>query len=139
MKLGGWLVMLTGMMLFLTLIGIPTGLTSILSTLGLTFVNGELISSSFVASSFYIAIIAALTAASAGAVIIGLYGKGYDVSLVIVPVVLLVAALFIPTFFIIVKEVSAYGSNWATGIVVLIFISLSIGFIMSCLDYFAGR
>jgi hypothetical protein len=134
MKLGGWLITLTAMISFLTLIGIDTGVSSILTSLGISSTGADLSG-----STFYTTLIAALAVITSGAVIIGLYAKSYDTSLVILPFLLFVLGLFAKTFASIINVVSAYDQTWMTYIVVVRFAPLGIGFIISCVDYYVGR
>jgi len=136
MKFGGWLMMITGMVLFLTFIGLPTSFTLILNTLGITNIESGI---SFQLSSFYTIIIGALTVIATGGVIIGFFSKGYDTSQVIAPVVVLLAGVFIPSFIIIINYVALRGIFWMTSIVTVLFVTLAVGFIMSALDYFGNR
>jgi len=147
MKFGGWVVMLTVMIVFLTFIGLPTGLTSIINSVGINInsTSAELISADVESSSLWDKIfgstngIIVLLIASGGAIVIGLFAKGYDVSLVIAPLIILVGGLFIGTFWGIIKFVSTFNQWWMTSIIVLVFSGLGIGFAIACVDYFAGR
>lgn len=133
MKLGSWLIMITGMIIFLTILGIDSGLVYILEQLGLTS-GGDLMS-----SNFYTTMFAALAVIGSGAVVVGLFAKSYDTSLVILPFILFILGLFTKTFFSIINLVGTYDQLWMTSIVLVIFGSLGVGFIMSCVDYFVGR
>lgn len=142
MKLGGWLVMLTGMMLFLTFIGLPTIFSSTLSQIGITTnstsalpANIDIESSNFWGELFgssgtFLVILAG------GAVVIGLFARGYDPSLIILAPLIFVAGTFIPTFIILIKYMATFNQSWMTSIAYLLFGSLSVGFIWACVDYF---
>ena len=142
MKLGGWMIMLTAMMLFLSIVGIPTGVSGILDKIGITLnVDDETVNADIESSTFWYYFMAALTAVAAGAIIVGFFAKGYDTSLIILPLVIWIAGAFIGTFWIIIQYTAqnSGGQYWMTSIVTLIFSVLAIGFIMACMDYFAGR
>jgi len=147
MRLGGWMVMLTGLVLFLTLVGLPTGLTSILNSLGITInpVTAEITAIDIESSSFWseifgtTGILVAVIGTGVGSVLVGLFGKGYDPSLVYAPFIVAVAAIFISTFWGIISYVMSFGQLWMTSIVGLMFGVLGVGFVMSCVDYFGGR
>lgn len=139
MKLGQWAVMMTVMIIFLTLIGIDTGITSILNVLGINIGNGTLAGADVVNSQFWSTIITALAIISGGTVIIGLFAKGYDPSLVIAPLIVFIGSLYIPAFISIITYVSSFGQWWATSIITVLFGGLMVGFGMSLVDYFAGR
>jgi hypothetical protein len=141
MKLGAWMMMLTGMITFLTLVGVPTGLTSILNTLGINIANGAFVSADTTLSSFYTTVIAALALASAGSIIIGLFAKGYDVSLIILTPVIAITGLFIGLFWSTIKYIMEVpgSQSWMVGIATIIFASIGTAFLLSAMDYFAGR
>jgi len=134
MKLGGWLMMLTGMILVLTFLGIDSGLSSILSWMGISTTSAD-----FAISTFFTTIIVALGVIGTGAIVIGLFAKSYDPSLIITPFIVLVLALFIKTFVSIINLVGGYEQSWITSITIVIFGVLGVGFVMSGVDYFANR
>jgi len=157
MKLGGWLIMLTILILFLSFIGLNiAGLNPITEGIGVTMnettggiQNADIEESGFwnrlfgttaftlFGISFTAGILIALI--GTGAVVVGLFAKGYDTSLVILPFVVFVAGLYISTFWSIMGYVKDLKEVWMTNIVALLFIALAVGFIMACVDYFAGR
>jgi len=157
MKLGGWLVMLTVMVLFLSFIGLDiAGLNPISEGMGITTnsTNSEVISADLESSTFWGRLFGEATFSlfgieftagiliillGTGAIIVGLFARGYDTSLVILPFVVFVAGLFISTFWSIIMYVKDFHEVWMTPIVTLLFMGLGIGFVMSCVDYFAGR
>ena len=137
MKLGGWVVMIVTMILFLSLIGIETGLNPILSSIGIS-VGTDSTTADIENSSFWIYLLALLVTVSAGTLVIGLFGKGYDVSLAIAPMIIYVASIFIKTWWSIIS-LEAVNMWWMQSIVSLVFVGLGIGFIFACYNYFAGR
>jgi len=146
MKLGGWLVMLTAMVMFFTFIGIglPTGLNSILEKVGIDInqTSLELVSADIESSTFWDEIFGStgiLIAVLASTVIIGFFAKGYDPSLVLLPLVIFLAGVYISVFWGIIKFVATYNQWWFTSIITIVFGALAVGFIISCVDYFAGR
>jgi len=145
MKLGGWMVMIVSMIIFLEFTGIPTGLSVILNSFGITInsASGELINAGIDNSFFWDEIFGAsgilILLATGGAVIVGLFAKSYDTSLIILPLIVVIGGTFIMTFGTIILYVKALGIQWMTMLVTTIFGALGVGFIMSCVDYFAGR
>jgi len=147
MKLGGWLVMLTALIMFLTLIGLPTSLNSILETVGVNIneetaqlnTSSDMESSSFWSNIFGTGGFLIILAGGATIVAIGLFARGYDPSLILLPLVVFVAGLYITTFWTLIKYVSTFNQAWATSVVGIVLASLAVGFAMSCVDYFAGR
>lgn len=147
MKLGGWLVMLTGMMLFLTFMGIPTGFSTILNTFGINVndIANENITIDTEGSSFWGEIFGSAgflaILISGGALIVGLFARSYDVSLIIAGFISFVGATYIQTFVsvIIYTGQNTGGQFWMYALVVSVLGSLMVGFAMACVDYFAGR
>lgn len=157
MKLGGWLVMLSVMILFLSLIGLNIpGLNSINEQVGIRVDNSTsqvtsadiensniwtILFSNSAITIFGVSFSAGgiLIALLAGSVAVGLFAKGYDPSLVLLPIVIFVAGLYASTFWAIISYVKGFSQTWITSIVAIIFSGLGIGFIFSCIDYFGGR
>ena len=147
MKLGGWVVMLSAMVMFLTLMGLPTGLDSIMTSIGVNTnsTTFEIVSVDVEQSTIWdkifgtTGILVLIIGTGVGSILIGLFGKGYDVSLVYAPFIVAIAGIFVSTFWGIIVYVKGFEQLWMTYIVVLIFGVLGLGFAMSCLDYFGGR
>jgi hypothetical protein len=146
MKLGEWVVVLITMMVFLQFVGIPNGFSPILSYFGITIdtTTSELISSDLANSGFFgyifgdgIGILLILL--GGGALVIGLFAKSYDTSLVILPLVVVMAGLFVSTSWTTILFVKTFGQAWITALISTIFIAVGIAFVWSCVDYFAGR
>ena len=144
MKLWNYMVMLVAMMIFMEFVGIPTGLSLVLNTVGINInpVTHELINADIESSSLFNWIFAAtgvlVVLAGGAAVIVGLFAKSYDTSLVILPAIISVGGLFAGTFGFVIQHISSYGDSWATKIVVIIFGTLGVGFLWSCVEFFRG-
>ncbi len=142
LRLGGWVTMLLIMILFLTLVGVPpAGTENVLGMIGFTVSHTtEEIGFSPTTSTFWQWVIGALAVLGVGgSVAIGLFGKGYDPSLIYAPIIVSIGGLFITSFVSVFSMVNSYEQFWITSIVVIIFGGLAGGFIMACLDYFGGR
>ena len=146
MKLGGWLVMLTAMIMFLSLLGLPAGLDGILGTVGISLneTTFELESADIESSNFWKELFGGtsgilIVLGTAAIVTIGLFARGYDPSLILLPFIVFVGTLYVSTFWAIIKLVIDLNQPWLTSIIGLIFGALAVGFAMSCVDYFAGR
>ncbi len=146
MKLQGWLITLTGMIMFLSLLGLPTGLTPILDGLGIVIdpVTAELQTADLENSNLWSKIFGSgvgilVLLGGAAVVSIGLFARGYDPSLVLLPFIIFVGGLYISTFWGIISYVATFNQSWITAIIGLIFTALAVGFAVSCVDYFAGR
>ena len=146
MKLGGWLVMLTALIMFLSLLGLPAGLDGILGTVGINVneTTSELESADIESSNFWKELFGGtsgilITLGVTAAVTIGLYVKTGDTNILLLPFIVFVGALYVSTFWAIIKLVIDLNQPWLTSIIGLIFGALAVGFAMSCVDYFAGR
>ena len=147
MRLGGWVVTLSAMIMFLTLMGLPTGLDDIMTSIGVTTnsTTSAIISADVEQSTFWskifgtTGILVLIIGTGVGSVLIGLFGKGYDVSLVYAPFIVAIGGIFVSTFWGIIVYVKGFEQLWMTSITALIFGILGLGFAMACLDYFGGR
>ena len=146
MKLGNWVVMLLTMIVVLEFMGIPTGLSSTLEYFGVSInpMTSELINADLGGSSFWSKIFGEnlgilIILLGGGAIIVGLFAKSYDTSLIILPLVVTTATLFIGTFWSIIKYVQILNQDWMTALISTIFIALGVGFLWSAVDYYAGR
>lgn len=146
MRLGGWVVMLTSMILFLTFTGVTTSLTEPLTTMGI-FVDedtsqlqsGDLENSSFWAKFFGSSGVIFALVAGGISVAIGLFGKGFDPSLVYAPIIVYIGGIFISSFWKIILFVNGFEVVWLTTVISMVLLALGVGFIMACVDYFGGR
>ena len=146
MKLGGWVVMLTALILFLTFTGVTTSLTKPLTTMGILIdedtselQSGDLENSPFWAKFFGSSGVIFALVAGGITVAIGLFGKGFDPSLVYAPIIVYIGGIFISSFWEIISFVDGYGAAWLTTIISMVLLALGVGFIMACVDYFGGR
>ncbi len=145
MKLQGWIIMLTAMVMFLSLLGLPIGFDSILNAIGAdidsdtTQVNSIDIEN----SSFWSKIFGdngILVLLGLGAVVtIGLFARGYDPSLIVIPFIIFAGGVYIVAFSSIISYVITFNQSWMTKIISIIFGALMVGYIVACVDYFAGR
>jgi len=146
MKLGNFVVIFLVMVMFLEFVGVPTGASTILGSFGIDINNnnGILNSADGEGSSFWLQIFGTgagilVVLSLGGAIIVGLFAKSYDTSLVILPFIVFIGTLLSSTAWTIIKYMSTFGQAWATNIVALIMAGVGVAFIMSCVDYFAGR
>jgi hypothetical protein len=142
MKLGNWMIMIVSMVIFLEFMQIPTGLGVILNSFGLNIGSGvvtQTIDNSSIWNDIFGASGIFILLAAGGAVIVGLFAKSYDASLVILPLIITIGGIFIVTFGTVIMYINALGIQWMTMLITTIFGAMGVGFIMSCVDYFAGR
>ena len=138
MKLGGWVVMLTGLILFLTFVGISTGLDDILVSVGImegTEVTGGNLGGSSLFGQIFTGTGFLVTLGLTSLISIGLYITSKDINVLFAPFVIFIAQLFIKTFYSVTKLVGGTGYEWATNITIVIFSLLGLGFIFACVDY----
>lgn len=146
MKFSEWIVVLVVMTMFLSFVGIPTGVSTILSDYGVNITSSQLVDADIGNSGFFnylfgsgAGILIVLISSTAGAVIIGLFAKSYDTSLVILPVIVTTTGAFIAIFWSTIQYIMAFNQWWITSLVSIIFIGMGVAFIWSAVDYFAGR
>ena len=146
MKLGEFCVVILVMIVFLEFVGIPTGLSTIAQSYGIEInpatsqlTNADMGNSESYLYLFGTGIGVLVILATAGAVIVGLFAKTYDVSLIILPLVISTAGIFITTFWTIILYVQGFNQVWATNLITIIMGGIGVAFIWSCVNYFAGR
>jgi hypothetical protein len=146
MKLGSYIIMIITMMVFLEFLGISTGISTTLEHFGITINEHthELMSADLQNSGFFSYLFnntggLLIVLVGGSAVIVGLFARSYDTSLVILPFIVAIATLFASTSWSIIKHAQLIGEPWITGLTAIIFIPIGIGFIMSAIDYFVGR
>lgn len=148
-KLGNFVVMLLVMMVILQFIGIPTGAEAILAEFNIDIdeYTGRLINADLESSNFWKDIFNKdtgwlyLILGTVGIITIGFFARGYDTSLIILPLVVATAILFAGTFWSVMLYVIGLPDVgfWMVSLVATIFIGLGAAFTWSCVDYFAGR
>ena len=139
MKLGEWTMIIVVMIVFLELMGITTGL-GILTNFGISVIDGNVASANMEGTYFWALVLAILATVSAGgAVVIGLFAKSYDTSLVIVPLITGTILIFGSTFFSLMSIPEISEVVWMSNIISIIFIGMGVAFLWSAVDYFAGR
>ena len=145
MRLGDWVVMILAMIIFLEFVGIPTGASAVLENFGITInpTTSELTNSDMANSTFFGWVFGnagiLLVLLGGGAIVIGLFAKSYDTSLIILPLVVSIGTTLFLTFSAILVYAQSIGQPWITALVGTIFIPIGAGFVMSCVDYFSGR
>jgi len=154
MKLGGWIVMITTMIIILSFIGVNTSLSPLVSNLGINITDAELQKVDIESSSLWERLFSEsaieifgvefdtggiLIALLGGTIIIGFLAKGYDVSLILLPIVIFFLSIFVSSFASIISYINDFHNWWMTSMVVIIFGALMVGFVMSGIDYFGGR
>ncbi len=148
MKLGGFVIMIVCMVMFLEFLAIPTGASSILSDFGVDINpntskldTADLESSSFWNKIFLENAGILFLVGAAGLVLIGFFGRGYDTSLVILPIVLFAGTTMTSIFWTTIKYMQGTmnAPQWATSTLTMVMVGLGVGFIWACVDYFAGR
>jgi len=144
MKFGGWIVMLTTMIIILSLVGVTTTLSPLIESVGINIDNGEVEIADMESSSFWDYLFGSLTGllVSLGAtatVSVGLYLYTKDNGLLVLPFIVWFGGIFVSSFWTIIQTVSELNVWWMTGITTVIFGALSVGYVFSCLDYFLGR
>jgi len=132
-KVFTYAILSVGMMLIMNIMGIPTGVTTILSWVGLADP-----SQSIDTSLFFTAIIAVFTATAVTGIIIGTLTRSSPESYIIAP---LVAGLvvFVGTFTSIINYSKAStGADWAYYVVLVILAPVAIGYGISLISYWRG-
>jgi len=146
MKLPEFCVVIIVMIIFLGFMGFPIGLSGVVGNYGVTIneTTGELVTADMESSSYFLDIFGGTTGilialAGIATVAVGFFAKGYDTSLIILPLIITTGTLFAGTSWTIIKYVSELNQVWATNVVTLLFVGVGVAFLWSCVSYFAGR
>lgn len=153
MKLGAWVVMLTVMITIMSFLGINTAVSPLINNIGINITDGNLINADLESSPLWVKLFSEdaieifgvtldggiLLILLGSTVIVGFLAKGYDTSLVLLPIVIFTAITFMSSFWSIISYVSDLGEWWMTAITTILFGGLMVGFIYACLDYYGGR
>lgn len=138
MKVWNYFIIFTTLFIFLEFVGFSMGFGNILGYFGVQFSEGQLVSADIANSNLYSFIFTTVLILSGGAVIIGLFSKSFEPSLVLLPVITTVFVKFANTAWVIIKYAQETGQAWLTGIVALIFIPLTLGYVVACVEWFRG-
>jgi len=130
-KVFTYVILCTGMMLIMNLMGVPTAVDSILAYLGIT-INGQTIS----LAQFTTGILAILASSAVGGIIIGTLTRSSPESFLIAPFVVLLA-VFIGTFASIINYAGGFG-DWTSKVVLVLMVPVAIGYGIALIDYWRG-
>lgn len=144
MKIWNYIVIMITMLIFLEFVGFHTTAGGILGTVGIninnqtsTLESGDVTQSIFYTSLFGIgAILIAIF--TGGAIIVGLFTKQFDWKIVLLPFMTGTVVLFVSTGIQIVQFAQGTGQGWLTAIIATIFLPLTVGFVFSFVEFFAG-
>lgn len=144
MKLTTWIVLITVMITFLSLVGFPTSFSSILGSVGIMESGGVVSAVDAEGSSFWSFLFGStagffITLLLTSSVSAGLYLITKDTNLLSAPFIIWVGSLFISSFVMISQVIIETHSWWMTGITTIIFGGLMVGYIGSSVDYFFNR
>ena len=131
-KVFTYAILSVGMMLIMNLMGIPTGVTTILSWIGLANPNQAIDT-----SLFFTAILGVFAATAITGIIIGTFTNASPESYLVAP---LAAGLivFVGTFTEIINTSAARGQDWAYYATLVILAPVAIGYGISLISYWRG-
>lgn len=132
-----FVLIITGLSLFLQLAGIQTGFAGLFSILGITTNSQGVSDFGLTTSIFYTTILGLLTAATVGGAILSFFTRASPENYVIIPIVAAVLVIYIGDIQSIISYAAQYG-GWVSAIGVLILAPLGVGFAFGLLDYFRG-
>ncbi len=150
MKVWNYIFIFTGMMLFLTFLGINNGFSNTLNFIGFNIGNVTTATSQSLASNsfnlqnselwtkiFGIGGFLVLVLAGGG-VIVGLFGKSVSPELITLPIIAYVFTAFVNTGRILIQTTQSLGQVWLTAIMITIFVPLMVGFVVALVEWFRG-
>ena len=140
MKFVNMTILFVTMMTFLTIMGVPNmPFTSMLSNVGINVGAGTVNTSDVTTSNFWTQVNTILgvlaIAGGLGAVVAGLFGKSININLLVVPLAAWCLSNFATTGWIIINSVT---EGWAKAILGLVFLPLSVMYLMAAVEFFFG-
>ncbi len=152
MKLYTYLIIITGLTILLHFAGVNNTDSTVIRIIGVGFETnsslptyGEVTNITTSASGFYNTLflstgglLAAL--AAGGALVIGLYKLGFSMeTAVVIPLVIGTMVLFAETFVNLLSYVVSNGTALISAVIVLIFVPLLLGYILSLIEFIRGN
>lgn len=142
MKVWYYIVILTGLMIFLHIAGLPSGATPLLDTIGVSFGQNRTIESATITdSSIYTDLFGGtgiLILAVGASILVGLLTKQSTENFILLPLITGVGVAYIQTLVGIISYTLSLGDVLVSTLVALIFIPLTVGFIWSLAEFFRG-
>ena len=134
MKLWTYTVILTGLIIFLELLGIPTGTATLLNFVGVSLENGFQVSNAL-RTLIFVTIIGLATAAG---IKVGLLPSAQPENYVILPLLISFGIYYIHVLINIIQYAYIGGSSWSAYVVLMILAPLEIGWFVSVVEFFRG-
>ncbi|MCK9429547.1 MAG: hypothetical protein M0R17_06045 [Candidatus Omnitrophica bacterium] len=142
MKVWYFLVMITGLMIFLKMAGIPAGTSAITDAVGIGFSSNSTIQSvSLTNSSFFNEIFGStgfLILAVGAGIVVGFLTKQSAENFIILPLVTVIGVSYIGTLYGLITYAVGLQSILVSSLLSLILIPLTSGFIVSLVEFFRG-
>lgn len=143
MKLWNYVFMATGLIIVLNVFGIETGSAELLEAIGISFNNGQVTSVSTSWSTFWNLLFNSTTGiltltGIVGGIAVSFFAKGRLENFIILPVITGILALFVATFIEIIQSALASGSYFFGTIITVLFVPLTIGYILALVEFFRG-
>lgn len=138
MKIYTYAVIMIGITLFLQLMGISTGLQGIFTLIGVTIDSSFNITSLISSGTFWSAVFgtSGIFFGIIAGVAIGIFFRINPESYIILPLITGTLVVLVQTFTALINY--NYGQPWIKAIVLLVFAPLSIGYLISCVEFFRG-
>ncbi len=134
MKVFNYIILIVGMIAIFEVAGIPTGVSNILSFVGINIG----VSSTTIGSGFYLAILAIMSAAIVVGVGVGFITKSPSENYVILPLIVGSLFFFGAAFTSVINWTFENTPIWSSTIVSIILGLLSVGYMVSLVEFFRG-
>ena len=145
MKVWKYVVVFTGMIMFLYMAGIKTGADPLFNALGLVFEDGigftsvKLSISAFFNFLFSTSTGILATLAAIGATIVATFAtRAKPENLILLPFITGVLVIFLSTIVGVIQYSISLGQGWVSGLIILVLTPLGVGFITSLGEFFRG-
>jgi len=135
MKVFNYIIILTGIILLLQMAGIPTGAQGVFNLVGLGTSEASVSASPLFDAIFgSVGILIGIITGIA----IGIFTRASPENFIILPLITGSLALFVTSFVTIMNYSLAIHPTWISAIIVLILGPLTVGFILSLVEFFRG-
>lgn len=140
MKVWNYVVLTVGLIFLIQIAGIPMGLNYLLSNFGIVVAEDNTLTQILTNSSLYLAIFgsAGILVGIVAALVIGTFTRSSPENYIILPIITGTFVTYIGAFTGIINYAIGLDQTWITYIVAAIFIPLTVGFIISLVEFFRG-
>lgn len=137
MKVWNYVVIATGLVLFLEFSGLPTGAQGLLSFVGLG-TDSAAVGTSSLYSKIFDPTNGILIVGIAAGVVISFFTRSSPENYIILPLITGSLTLFVSSFYSIMNYSLGNYPSWVSGLIVLVFGPFTVGYLLALVEFFRG-